>query len=186
MKFTVHVARRTYEIEVDHDHLVRVNGHPVYVDLEQIGTLPIFAVALEDTSYLAFVEQVEGTYRVEVAGRVYPTEVQVGRPALPRPDIQRREGDNGCLEVRAPLPGKLVSIPLSAGERVEAGQTVAVVESMKMQMELKAPRSGVVLAVHGPEGRVVAQDESLVALQEEQSAGSSEMGRLGLTGGSPA
>ena len=174
MRYKVTVAGRTYEIEVDHGRLVRVNGHVVYVDLEQVGSLPVYAVALDDAAYVAFVEENEGTYRVEVAGSVYATEVQAVRPTLPPRKTLRPEGDSGCLVVGSPLPGRLVSLPVAAGERVEAGQTVAVVESMKMQMELRAPRSGIVNAVHGKPGRDVAQEEPLITLQGEWSSESPE------------
>jgi biotin carboxyl carrier protein len=165
VRYKVTVAGRVYEIEVDHGHLVRVNGHAVYVDLEQVGSLPIYAIALDSSAFVAFVEEVDGTYRVEVAGGVYPTEVQVVRPTLPPRKTACPKGENGCLVVAAPLPGRLVALPVAEGEWVESGQTVAIVESMKMQMELSAPRSGVVDTVHGKPGRDVAQEEALVTVQ---------------------
>lgn len=167
MRFTVTVAGRTYEIEVDHDRLVRVNGQPMYVNLEQVGSLPVYTVALDDAAYVVFVEESQGTYRVEVAGSVYPTQVQLLRPTLLPREIGCSQGKNGCMVVTAPLAGRLVSLPVAVGDRVQAGQIVAVVESMKMQMELKASRPGLVSAVHGPPGRDVAQEERLVTLQRD-------------------
>ena len=41
MKYSVSAAGQSFEIEVDPNHLVRVNGQPVYVDLEQVGGLPV-------------------------------------------------------------------------------------------------------------------------------------------------
>ena len=66
-----------------------------------------------------------------------------------------------------------VSLAYTAGEPVlraidltlTAGQTVAIVESMKMQMDLKAPRAGIVETVYGVPGRTVARGEELVVLQ---------------------
>jgi biotin carboxyl carrier protein len=58
----------------------------------------------------------------------------------------------------------LLSLAVAEGERVVAGQVVAVVESMKMQMALRAPVAGAVRAVHGPADRDECQGEKLVSL----------------------
>ena len=52
MKYRVTAAGQTYEIEVEPNHLVRVNGRPVYVDLEQVGGLPVYTLALDDAEKL--------------------------------------------------------------------------------------------------------------------------------------
>ncbi len=163
MKYNVTVAGRSFEIEVDHDRLVRVNGRPLYVDLEQVGGLPVYSLALDDEGYVLFVEEGQEHYRVEVQGQVYPVEVELRRPDLGARRVECAGGAE-CLAIRAPLAGRLLALPVAAGDRVEAGQVVAVVESMKMQMEIKAPRAGVVEAVHGPADRDVGQGEALVTI----------------------
>jgi biotin carboxyl carrier protein len=165
VKYKVAVCNRSYEIEVDHDRLVRVDGHPLYVDLEQVGGLPVYSLTLDDAGYVLFVEEGQGKYQVEVQGRVFPVEVRLQRPHLTRRRTPcPREGEE-CFAITAPLAGRLVSLLAVVGARVETGEIVAIVESMKMQMELKAPESGLVQAVYGPPGRNVSQGESLVSLQ---------------------
>jgi oxaloacetate decarboxylase alpha subunit len=165
VKYKVTIGDRSYEIEVDHDRLVRVDGRPLYVDLEQVGGLPVYSLTLDDTGYVLFVEEGQGNYQVEVQGRVFPVEVRLQRPPLARRHTPCARECGECLAVTAPLAGRLVSLPAAVGARVETGEVVAVVESMKMQMELKAPENGVVEAVYGPPGRNVSQGESLVSLQ---------------------
>lgn len=165
MKYRVTIQGQTFEIEVDHDRLVRVHGHPLYVDLEQVGGLPVYSLALEDEGYVVFVEEGQEEYRVEVQGQVYSVKVSSQRPQLAGRPIKCSGDGEDCLTIDAPLAGNLVALPVTAGERVAAGQTVAIVESMKMQMELKAPRAGLVESVHGPTGRTVTQGEELVVLR---------------------
>jgi biotin carboxyl carrier protein len=167
VKYTVTAAGRSFEIEVDHDRLVRVDGQSVYVDLEQIGAPPLYALELDDASYLLFVEDGQGEYRVEVQGRIYPVQVRQQPAPVAIQPVECSGQDGDCLMVSAPLAGRLVALPMAASQRVEVGQVVAVVESMKMQIELKAPRPGVVESVHGPPGRDVSQGERLVTLRVE-------------------
>jgi len=165
MKYTVTVGGRTYDVEVDHDRLVWVNGRPLYVEMEQVGGLPVYSMALDDTGYVLFVEKKREEYVVEVQGQLYPVDVQLQRPRLGTRRARCPDGDDACLTISAPLPGRLTSFFIAMGDRVETGQVVAEVESMKMQMELKAPLAGLVEVVHGPVGRDVTKGEVLVALR---------------------
>jgi len=167
VRYTVTVEGRSFDIEVDHDRLVRVDGRSLYVELEQVGGLPLYSLALDDEGFVVFVEEGLDEYRVEVRGEVYPVEVQHQRPQLgARPDAC--DGKGACQVVCAPLAGNLVSLPVAVGQRVEARETVAIIESMKMQMELRAPQSGVVEQVYGPAGRKVGQGEDLVIVRTVQ------------------
>ena len=164
MKFQVQVGGRTFEIEVDHNQLVWVDGRPLYVDLEQVGGLPVYSLAAGDEGYVLFVEEGQDEYRVEVQGQVYSVQVEERRPRLAPPPETSACEEQECTTVVAPLAGRLLDLPLAAGDEVTAGQVVAVVESMKMQMAIKAPRSGVVREIHGPPERDVDQGEALLVL----------------------
>jgi biotin carboxyl carrier protein len=165
VKYLVTVAGRSFEIEVEHDRLVWVDGRPLYVELEQVGGLPVYSLALDDEGYVVFVEEGQEEYRVEVHGQVYPVAVHSQRPHLAPPAVECAGDGGDCLAVTAPLPGYLVSLPVVEGDRVRPGQVVAVVESMKMKMELKAPQAGQVATVKGPAQRDVGQGEALVLLR---------------------
>jgi biotin carboxyl carrier protein len=163
MKYQVTVAGRSFEIEVDHERLVRVNGQPMYVDLEQVGGLPVYSLTLDDSAYVVCVEEHRNGHSVEVRGQVQPVRVELKRPHL-TPAQDSCPEDNACLTIEAPLAGTLVSLPVAPGDEVSAGQVVAVVESMKMEMRLRTPLAGEVLAAHGPDRRKVSKGEQLVQL----------------------
>ena len=164
MKYQVTVAGKTLEIEVLHSRLVRVNGRSLYVNLDQVGGLPIYALTLDEGEYLVFVEEGQKEYQVEIKGRVYPVCVERKRPKLAARQTDCLEGNQEAREISAPLAGCLLSVPVTAGQHVEAGQVVAVVESMKMKMNLTSPQSGQVIAVHALPGQDVGQGDRLVTL----------------------
>ncbi len=66
--------------------------------------------------------------------------------------------------VTAPMPGLVAEIRITAGDRVAAGDTVAVLESMKLFMDLKAPAAGTVERIAAPSGTTVAAGALIVAL----------------------
>lgn len=167
MKFRTTVSGRTFRIEVDHDQLVWVDGRPIYVSLERLGGLPLYALTLGDNGYLLFVEREQEGYQVEVQGRTYAVQVMLDRPYLEPRHLGCSDKHGRRVCVKAPLAGRLLARWVAVGDRVEAGQVVAVVESMKMQIELRAPHGGVVEEVHLTPGTDVTQDASLVTIRTE-------------------
>jgi len=67
-------------------------------------------------------------------------------------------------EVRAPLTGKVIKVSVSAGEQVEVDQVLVILEAMKMEYRLTAPRSGAVDEVRCNEGELVDQGATLVRM----------------------
>jgi biotin carboxyl carrier protein len=71
---------------------------------------------------------------------------------------------NGPLEVHAMIPGRVAGVAVTVGDAVTAGQTLIVVEAMKMQNELRAPRDGVVERVSVGVGETIDLGDLLVVL----------------------
>ena len=77
-------------------------------------------------------------------------------PEKPKADLSRR--------ILSPMPGLVLSIEVAAGQAVKAGDSIAIVEAMKMQNIIRAERDGTVQAVFAATGASVAADEILVEL----------------------
>lgn len=71
----------------------------------------------------------------------------------------------GLAEIRTAMPGKVVRIILEAGAEVEKGDGVIVVEAMKMQNELKSPKSGILKEIRVVEGATVSSGEILALIE---------------------
>ncbi|HEY3164966.1 MAG TPA: biotin/lipoyl-containing protein [Candidatus Limnocylindrales bacterium] len=78
---------------------------------------------------------------------------------------EARGSANGPAEIRAIIPGRVAAVRVVAGDQVTAGQGVLVVEAMKMQNELRAPRDGTVERVAVGEGETIEHGDLLVVLR---------------------
>ena len=100
---------------------------------------------------------------VVIDGRRYGFEVEDPR------SLQGRRGAGAGTEgprpVKAPMPGRVVRLLVEAGESVEEGQGVVVIEAMKMQNELKSPKAGRVVRVGAAVGDTVGSGEVLVVVE---------------------
>ncbi|HWS78266.1 MAG TPA: biotin/lipoyl-containing protein, partial [Thermomonas sp.] len=84
-------------------------------------------------------------------------------------EVYRRRDDAGATvehRIRAPMPGRVVVLQAAVGQAVNAGDVVMVIEAMKMELALKAPRDGVVAEVRAMAGDFVEADAVLATLEE--------------------
>jgi biotin carboxyl carrier protein len=70
----------------------------------------------------------------------------------------------GGLEARAPMPGTVVALPVSEGAAVQAGDTLVIIESMKLELAIKAECAGTVAAIHCSVGGTFDKDAVLLTL----------------------
>ena len=122
----------------------------------------IYSVLMEGRVYDAWVEETPTGLVIVIDG--YRFEAEVRDPRRFRRQARGRGGD-GIQSLRAPMPGKVVRVLAAPGDEVQAGQGVVVVEAMKMQNELKAPRGGRMLTVPVREGATVAAGDVLATIE---------------------
>lgn len=82
--------------------------------------------------------------------------------------LQSREeagGHHGENVLRSPMPGKVVKIPVKAGDLVEKGQTVIIVSAMKMESEFKAGRDGKIVDIPVKEGDTIDGNQIMVVIE---------------------
>ncbi|MBQ8297731.1 MAG: biotin/lipoyl-binding protein [Ruminococcus sp.] len=129
-------------------------------------------------------------YKVTLNGKTYEVEVEAGKavlldeyeacapapaaapvtaaPAAPAPasapapaaSVNLADGE----PVNSPMPGNILSVNIKQGDKVKAGQVLAVLEAMKMETEIPAPKDGTVVQVVTSKGAVVETGSPLVVL----------------------
>jgi biotin carboxyl carrier protein len=104
------------------------------------------------------------TYRATVEGRTFEFVIPESKGNAPR----KRGGGGGRKRngtVSASMPGKVVTVEVNVGDAVEEGETILILEAMKMQNEVAAPISGTVSAVHCEDGMNVEANVPLVVIE---------------------
>jgi biotin carboxyl carrier protein len=103
------------------------------------------------------------TLAVSVRGSDY--EIQIIDPKRSR-GVQTGGGhDHGSAHIIASMPGKVVRLLVEVGAQVEAGAGIVVVEAMKMQNEMKAPKAGVVISLNATPGATVNAGDVLAEIE---------------------
>lgn len=164
MKYITTVNNNEYSIELLDNKQILVNGEPYELDFQMLGSGGLVSLLLNQRSFEGAVDaQAEG-WQVLLHGEVYEATVQderVYRLAQARGELA---ADTGEVQVKSPMPGVIVKTPVQVGDAVKQGQTVVILESMKMENELKATRDAVVLAVKVSPGQAVEKNELLLVI----------------------
>jgi biotin carboxyl carrier protein len=135
-------------VAVDH-------GQPIHASVAADGSIRLgrqpartaWAAASGDTRWVFF------------EGEVYRFEVARGRPRT------RGGAHHGSLS--APMPATVIRIHVAPGDRITRGQTLIVLEAMKMELPVQAPADGTIAAVCCREGELVQAGTSLIELAGE-------------------
>lgn len=94
-----------------------------------------------------------------------PQPAAVPQPAASHhPPAPTPSTDAGATEIECPMPGKILSITAAVGQRVSAGQCLMVLEAMKMENEMVAPRDGTVKQILVSQGTMVNTGDVLAVL----------------------
>jgi biotin carboxyl carrier protein len=160
MKFEVQVTGasgkklRTVELERNGDcWKIMLDGQAVAADAVEIAANTL-SVLLDGQAFeVRIAKSPEGGLKIQAGLQEFTAEV-----ADPRAWRGRRHGAleaEGRQQIVAPMPGKVVRLLVKAGDKVEAGQGLLVVEAMKMQNEIRSPKSGAVGRLFAVEGQAV-------------------------------
>ena len=124
----------------------------------------IYSLLIGGVSHVAAVVDRDGTRVVDVGGQTYEVLVEEQSRWI----IRTHGGAAGASRgqtLLAPLPGKITHIAVRAGQQVQVGDPLIVIEAMKMENEFKAATAGTVLEVRVHPGQAVNPGDTLVVIE---------------------
>lgn len=165
--YNTYVDGEELEITIHTDGSVEVNGHRFEVDLQHITNNTVYSMIIAGRSHEVFADLEDGAWKILLDGERYEVDVEDERTkrlkALQGPD-KKLVGD---VQIKAPMPGLVVKIPIEPGQQVAQNQPLIILEAMKMENELRAPRAGVVKEVRVSTRQAVELNQVLLILGED-------------------
>lgn len=145
-----------------------INGTPYAVDVLEVGA----AQATVAVNGVTYVVDIPAGARPQAAAAptpaVRPAPAPAPAPTPARPAAVRpaptAQAPSGGEVVLAPMPGHILSVAVKVGDAIEAGDTVVVMEAMKMENEIKAHVAGTVTEVKVSKGQDVGVSDPLVVI----------------------
>jgi biotin carboxyl carrier protein len=168
MRYYVTVDGETFEVDLSGE-VPTVDGESLAAELTRSpGTPTIHLLANGRSHTLVASRRDRHGWDLHLDGERYAAEVVDERTRAIQAMTGQGQGPRGPKPVMAPMPGLVVRVAVSPGDRVEAGQSVVIMEAMKMENDLKAEGAGVVESVAAVPGQAVEKGMVLVAFRAEE------------------
>ncbi|MCX6286783.1 MAG: biotin/lipoyl-binding protein [Bacteroidetes bacterium] len=169
MAYEVNLGNRSAKVEVlnraGNKVLLDIDGHKYDIDIAMVER-GVYSILYKGHSYN--VELIEGEsskkYIVNTFAKTFNLEIIDAESKYISSRNKGMELEEENL-LASPMPGKVVRIPVKAGDKVTAGQTLIVVEAMKMQSEFKASHDKTVLEILVKEGDTVNAHQLMIKLE---------------------
>ena len=116
-------------------------------------------------SYEAYVYPANDIWHVYLHGRLHTVRVEDERERLFRESTGEGVGARAEFQFKAPMPGLVIDVQVEEGQDVNAGDVLVVLESMKMQNELKSPQAGKIARLLVSPGDSVDQNETMLSVE---------------------
>ena len=164
MRYITTVEGKQFLVEIIDEKHISVDGKVYEVDFESVSGQPVYSLIVNGQSHEAYAAQSEDNWQVLLRGRLYPITVEDEREKRLRSAGGGGVAETGEFLLKAPMPGLVVAIPISEGQTIKKGQVLLILESMKMQNELKSPRDGTLGRVRVRVGETVEQKQTLLSV----------------------
>jgi len=165
MRYLVRIGEQQFTIsEIDsQQQRARLNGQLVDFDFQHVrGSL--YSLIIAGRSFAAHLERDEQGIELGHGPNWLRLEVEDERAAILKQLARSEAGTAGTVDIKAPMPGLVVRLLVQKGESVKKGQSLVVIEAMKMENDVKSPADGIVTALHITERTAVEKNARLLTL----------------------
>jgi biotin carboxyl carrier protein len=164
VKYLVTIEAKTYEIEILADDVIVDGDQRLSVDFQSVAGEPVYSLIVDGHSYEASVHPSDAVLEVLLQGHLFQVSVVDERQRKLRESSGQVISTTGEFQLKAPMPGLVIDVPIKSGATVSKGQNLLILESMKMQNELKAPRAGTISGIFVSAGDRVEKNQVMITL----------------------
>ena len=151
------------------DYSLKINGHNYDVQIDDVNeSSPLAPVVVNGVEFEVEIEGAKAakTTKPQVAPAPKSANSAMITPATaaPSPRLSASAPSSGYA-VKSPLPGTVLAVKVNVGDRVTTGQTLVVLEAMKMENNIDADRGGVVKEISVQQGATVMEGDNLIVIE---------------------
>lgn len=165
MRYTAIINEKMYDIEIGPNNTVLVNGEPHSVDFRSIDGARLYSLLMDNSSWETLVDRNGDEYRVLIGGELHVVTVMDERTRKMAKAEKAQATHAGEAIIKAPMPGLVRDVVVNVNDPVAAKQGVVILEAMKMQNELRTPKTGTVKEIRVKPGDKVDQGQVLVVIK---------------------
>lgn len=164
MKYFATIGENEYEIDIEQDEIF-VNGELVDISFEKSGGTELYSVLYNGQSHELLIDSDRSTYSIAMGAEQFDVHIEDERTRRLNAGRKTVDLPQGEFAVVAPIPGLVIKVLVAEGDEVEDQQALILLEAMKMENEIRAPRAGVIKKIDVEASQQVEQNMVLLHLE---------------------
>jgi acetyl/propionyl-CoA carboxylase alpha subunit len=164
MKYLTTVGDKQFTIDINQAGQVTVDGVVINVDIQQMQDTTMYSLIIDGKSHDVRMTAGDGIYLTQLGGEIFEVVVEDERTRRLAGVKSGPGAATGEAIIKAAMPGVVVEVLVKEGQEVAKGDILLILESMKMQNEIKAPRAGRIHQVRITSGDKVEQNAIMLTI----------------------
>ncbi len=160
---TPHAKFEFEAVENAEQRLIMKNEKAIDYDIADLGN-GRYSLIKDNKAFLVQIGIIDGLYQVRIDGAYFPVQVEDEKKRRLKQLVKSAAGGAAEQEIKAPIPGLVVKVKVKDGQQVKSGETLLILEAMKMENIIKAPCDCTVKSVYVKEKDAVHQNQKLLKL----------------------
>lgn len=141
----------------------KINGSPYKVVVQNSDEQSV-ELEVNGTPYIVEIEQKKKNPVSQIQRQVAPSSSTETKTSAPKPTVTRTSVAAGSIVLNSPLPGVILDIKAKVGDVVKKGQTILVLEAMKMENNIQATADGTITKISVEKGASVLEGTELLVI----------------------
>ncbi len=159
------VNSKVKKIEFSNDSIININSEIIQFNLLSLDNKTYLLKIGNKFFELTVQKSDDDKYLITVNGKLFEVEIRTSLQEKAKKLLEERISTNHKMEVKAPMPGMILKVNKKVGEEVLSGESVIILEAMKMENELRSPVSGKLKELFVTEGSPVEKGIKLFSIE---------------------
>ena len=164
-EYVVKIKNKRNLIKISQNSEIIINGKPNHYELIDLNN-STHRLRINEKFYDITSSKID-TYKINVAleGHAFETIVMTTLQEKATKVIEQTTSQHKSKEIKAPMPGMILKLKKQTGDKAESGESVVILEAMKMENDIKSPSSGIIKEIYVSEGAAVEKGAKLFCIE---------------------
>ena len=162
--FVVNTGSKTFNVTINNSNTIKLNNNEHEVELSKLSDFSYLLRVDKKVYHITSEKKDSNNYSFFIDGFSYDVSVRTLLEEKAYEFLKNKAKDNHSTEVKSPMPGLILKIKKNVGDTVEIGESLVILEAMKMENDVRAASSGIIKEILISENSAVEKNETLVVI----------------------
>jgi biotin carboxyl carrier protein len=164
-EYVVLLKNKRNLINISENSEISINGKSHHYEIIKLNN-STYRLRIDEKFYNISSSKMENScFYISIEGLIFEPVVMTTLQEKASKVIEQTSLENKLSEIKSPMPGMILKLKKKPGDKIEKGESVIILEAMKMENDIKAPSSGIIKNMYASEGSAVEKGAKLFSIE---------------------